>query len=359
MYSQMVPQHNSPYHWDLSPCHWQQQDINGFADELALPDDPLATFTARACTDFNSKAVAGVYNSCDSVSTDEDYDDAPSPESSHHSGEITAMDLKEAVKATEKSGEMAFTPDSSPGNRSERTFSRKLGHQQVPKKTDFTKASGKDIEKDKITTLMLRNIPNMYTRSMLVEELDSLGFQSEYDFLYLPMDKSTQWNVGYSFVNFKRPSVAKRCADEVTGHIFRCYDHGSGKVAQVAIAHIQGLEKNVAYYSNTAVQCDRVQTYRPLVLGPAQQEQGSDAARKVTARRRRVRALTGTGTSSPKGSWHIEGRGETRQACPNQRTGRNPMSGCHTANAAVQWTPVSRRADHRSSRQWRRAGTQR
>jgi len=199
-----------------------------------------------------------------------------------------------------------------------------------------------------------------YTRSMLVEELDSLGFQSEYDFLYLPMDKSTQWNVGYSFVNFKCPSVAKRCADEVTGHVFRCYDHGSGKVAQVAIAHIQGLEKNLAYYSNTAVQCDRVQTYRPLVLGEAQQDEGSVAARKVTARRRRVRALPGTGTSSPKGSWHMEGHEEAKQAGPNQRTGKSVMSGCHTANAAAaRWTPVSRRADHRSSTRWRPADAQR
>jgi len=192
-----------------------------------------------------------------------------------------------------------------------------------------------------------------------VEELDSLGFQSEYDFLYLPMDKSTQWNVGYSFVNFKGPSVAKRCADEVTGHVFRCYDHGSGKVAQVAIAHIQGLEKNLAYYSNTAVQCDRVQTYRPLVLGQAQQEEGSVAARKVTARRRRVRTLTSNGTSSPKGSWHIEGHVEARQACPSQQTGGNFMGECNPSNAAVRWTPVSRRADHRSSTKLRRAGTQR
>jgi len=348
MYLQMLQQHSNPCHWELSPCNWQQHETNGVADELALPDEALATLAARACTHFDSKADTGTCNLYDIVSTDtdEDDDDPPSPESSH-SGEVTTMELEEVAKATEECEELAFTMDSSPGSRCERNFSRKLGHQQVPKKTDFTKTSGKDIEKDKITTLMLRNIPNMYTRNMLVEELDSLGFQSEYDFLYLPMDKSTHWNVGYSFVNFKCPSAANRCADEVTGHVFRCDDHGSGKVAQVAIAHIQGLEKNLAYYSNTAVQCDRVQTYRPLVLGEGQQDEGSVAARKVTARHRRVRALPGTGTSSPKGSWHMEGRGEAKQACPNQRIGKSRMSGCHTANAAARWTPVSRRAEHR------------
>jgi len=354
-----VPQHGSPCHWESSAYHWQQQATNCIASTSVLPDETLATFGAHVCTDFESKEVlAGTCNLYDNISTDEDYDALPSPESSH-SGEITAMDFKEAAQATEESDETALTVNSSSGNKSERTFSRKLSHQCVPKKTDFTKTSDKDIERDKITTLMLRNIPNMYTRSMLVEELGSLGFKSEYDFLYLPMDKSTQWNVGYSFVNFKCPSVAKRFANEVTGHVFRCYDHRSGKVAQVAIAHIQGLEKNLAYYSNTAVQCDRVQTYRPLVLAQAQQEEGGGATHKVTARRQRARALPGTGASSAKGGWHVTGQGEARQACINQKTaGRNLMSRCHGANAAARWAPVSGKADHRGSTKLCRADTQ-
>ena len=45
-----------------------------------------------------------------------------------------------------------------------------------------------NIEKDGRTTLMLRNIPNKYTRDMLLQEIDSWNFKKKYDFFYLPID---------------------------------------------------------------------------------------------------------------------------------------------------------------------------
>jgi len=44
------------------------------------------------------------------------------------------------------------------------------------------------VEKDGRTTLMLRNIPNKYTRDMVLEEIDGLNFKKKYDFFYLPID---------------------------------------------------------------------------------------------------------------------------------------------------------------------------
>merc|ERR1712139_725567 len=38
------------------------------------------------------------------------------------------------------------------------------------------------------TTLMLRNLPIEYDRTMLLELLDAEGFTGPYDFLYLPAD---------------------------------------------------------------------------------------------------------------------------------------------------------------------------
>merc|ERR1740123_2226645 len=38
------------------------------------------------------------------------------------------------------------------------------------------------------TTVMLRNLPNDYTRDMLLALLDKEGFQGKYNFVYLPMD---------------------------------------------------------------------------------------------------------------------------------------------------------------------------
>ena len=35
---------------------------------------------------------------------------------------------------------------------------------------------------------MLRNIPNKYTRDMILEQLDTFSFKKKYDFFYLPID---------------------------------------------------------------------------------------------------------------------------------------------------------------------------
>jgi len=150
-------------------------------------------------------------------------------------------------------------------------YIRKLSHANVPKNTDMGRFAEK-VEQDQVTTLMVRNIPNMYTRTMLIEELDSLGFEGDYDFVYLPIDKSTQWNVGYSFVNFKTSDAAKRCVTDVTDYTFNRFEHGSRKVAQISVAHIQGLERNLEYYSKTAVQCARVNAHRPHFVSDRRQE---------------------------------------------------------------------------------------
>ena len=51
------------------------------------------------------------------------------------------------------------------------------------------------------TTVMLRNVPNNYTREMFLAMLDEHGFAGRYDFVYLPCDFYRQANLGYAFVN--------------------------------------------------------------------------------------------------------------------------------------------------------------
>jgi len=164
---------------------------------------------------------------------------------------------------------------------------RKLSHLHVPKSTDLTKKFGTHAEEQEITTLMVRNIPNLYTRTMLIEELDSLGFRGEFNFIYLPIDKSTEWNVGYAFVNFVDSNVAAQFTKIMTNYKFCQFDHGSGKVAQVSVAHIQGLQKNLEHYSNTAVQCARVQSHRPLVLAGGSKDKSRRSPQKRRSGRNR------------------------------------------------------------------------
>jgi hypothetical protein len=53
---------------------------------------------------------------------------------------------------------------------------------------------------EKRTTLMIQNIPNKYTRQMLVDELNENNLKC-YDFLYLPIDFRNKCNLGYAFIN--------------------------------------------------------------------------------------------------------------------------------------------------------------
>eukprot|EP00811_Abedinium_folium_P037105 NODE_9751_length_1401_cov_17.595761.p1 GENE.NODE_9751_length_1401_cov_17.595761~~NODE_9751_length_1401_cov_17.595761.p1 ORF type:complete len:352 (+),score=20.98 NODE_9751_length_1401_cov_17.595761:98-1057(+) len=120
------------------------------------------------------------------------------------------------------------------------------------------------------TTLMIRNIPNRYTQRDLVTELDSLGFAGAFDFVYLPVDTGTMANVGYAFVNFVNADRAQCCSEALNNYRFCRYQKTPGKVARVSVAHIQGLEANLAHYEKAAVNTARVRKRRPVLMANLQ-----------------------------------------------------------------------------------------
>merc|ERR1719157_407693 len=67
------------------------------------------------------------------------------------------------------------------------------------------------------TTVMLRNIPNKYTRQMLIDQLHRAGFKGDIDYLYLPTDFANRCNVGYCFVNFRTASARARFVQNFDG----------------------------------------------------------------------------------------------------------------------------------------------
>jgi len=102
------------------------------------------------------------------------------------------------------------------------------------------------------TTVMLRNMPNNYTRDMLLELVDAMGFDGCYDFAYLPIDFKSQAGLGYAFINFVNSSEAQRCFEHFEG--FSDWDVPSEKVCTVTWGSpYQGLEAHVERYQNSPV----------------------------------------------------------------------------------------------------------
>merc|ERR1712232_163335 len=81
------------------------------------------------------------------------------------------------------------------------------------------------------TTVMLRNIPNRYTQSMLLSLLDEHGYDLCYDFVYLPMDFRNGVNLGYAFVNLLEHEAALRFMTTLQG--FSKWFFDSAKVCEV------------------------------------------------------------------------------------------------------------------------------
>lgn len=116
------------------------------------------------------------------------------------------------------------------------------------------------------TTVMMRNIPNNYSRDMLLELLDQEGFSGAYNLVYLPIDFSSNAGFGYAFVNFVATEHAERFMAKFHG--FRSWSVPSEKVCDVvwSMAH-QGLEAHVERYRNSPMMREYVpDEFKPVLL---------------------------------------------------------------------------------------------
>lgn len=183
--------------------------------------------------------------------------------SQQSSGRSSPTGRRSPVCSSPKSGQ------SSPGGRRSQQSGREspapqYRHGHVPKNLNLVEEYGQSSGPP--TTLMIRNIPNRYTQRELIAELEELGFGSTFDFLYMPLDKGTMSNVGYAFVNFIDPAWAEKCFNLFQSYRFQRHRKISGKIAAISVAHIQGLEANLAHYENAAVNTAKLKQRRPVVF---------------------------------------------------------------------------------------------
>lgn len=140
------------------------------------------------------------------------------------------------------------------------SFERSATPKTEPSEVDYMPGVGSRM------TVMLRNLPNNYSRSMLLELLDSEGFAGRYDFVYLPMDFKSRASLGYAFVNLVSACEANPFWKHFDG--FSRWVLPSQKVCSVNWSSpYQGLEAHVERYRNSPVMHDAVpDEYKPMLF---------------------------------------------------------------------------------------------
>lgn len=116
------------------------------------------------------------------------------------------------------------------------------------------------------TTVIMRNIPNRFSRSMLLSLLDDSGFGRRYDMVYLPHDLAKQMAFGYAFLNFTAHAVAQRFISEFNG--FASWGRQSGKVCSVGWSEAQDdLDDHVRRYRDCAMMHEAVpDEFKPAIF---------------------------------------------------------------------------------------------
>ncbi|CAM9142934.1 unnamed protein product [Scytosiphon promiscuus] len=123
---------------------------------------------------------------------------------------------------------------------------------------------------DKRTTIMVRNIPNKYTQTMLLQEIDA-SYRGAYDFFYLPIDFKNKCNVGYAFINFIDYRRIVPFFREFNAQRWKNFN--SEKVCAISYARIQGKASMISRFQNSSLM-EKDGEYRPLIFHSTGSERG-------------------------------------------------------------------------------------
>ena len=101
------------------------------------------------------------------------------------------------------------------------------------------------------STLMLRNIPNKFTRDELLHVVSDRLEPGEFDFFYLPSDFRSGCNFGYAFINLTSEKSVDRFYSIF--HKLPLCKRGAPKSCQVGFARIQSLNENIVRLMNSPI----------------------------------------------------------------------------------------------------------
>lgn len=112
-----------------------------------------------------------------------------------------------------------------------------------------------------LTTMMVRNVPVMYTQDMLVLEWPSSW---NWDFLYLPRTCFGQSNLSFAFVNFV--TEADAAAFKAFWEKRRLSHYNARKALNISYADVQGIEANLIQLKKKRVRRVKIHQCQPIIM---------------------------------------------------------------------------------------------
>ena len=117
--------------------------------------------------------------------------------------------------------------------------------------------------KDLRTTLMIKNIPNKYTLTSFLEEINQ-NFKNTYDIFYLPIDYINKCNLGFAFINFVEPFHIILFYEKYRGKKWKKFN--SDKICELLYAKFQGRKELISHFEKGKVLSFDSEEKRPLIL---------------------------------------------------------------------------------------------
>lgn len=125
---------------------------------------------------------------------------------------------------------------------------------------------------DGITTMMVRNVPVMYTQEMLLQEWPNYG---QYNFLYLPRSAAGQSNLSYAFINFVSEAHAQAFKQQWQKK--RLTNFTAKKALNISVAEVQGLQANLAQLKKKRVRRIHMRQCQPYIVQNARRVELAEA----------------------------------------------------------------------------------
>lgn len=173
---------------------------------------------------------------------------------------------------------------------------------------------------EECTTLLLQDLPQTYTRCLLLEMLDKEGFAGCYDFVYVPVDLLTMAANGYAFVNFRTHGDARRALQHFDG--FDRWLCESDRVCRASWSTFcQGLEAHIERYRNSPVMHEKV----PDICKPVIFSCGAPAPFPAPTKRLRMPRVRGKTSARQRPSAPDQAK-VCADTEPEDARGRQPLS---------------------------------